>query len=446
MIPGFGPILFTNKTSAFQTDRHGWAEFLPLRKKRPSLTGNLRAPWVVVGAGVTGLSAARRLAEYNPEQEIILVDAREVGQGASGRNSGYAINYSQFPGAFDSEKVDEYRRVNRINQAGLSLLRADVTDNDIQCSWYEDGFHHLATDEMALHECDHFQGYLEGLDIPHTLLDQGALLERLGSTHYKRGFHVPDGALLQPAALVRGLADSLPNNVSLYESSPILKMSYGIQTALQLPEGRVIADKVILATNYEAPKLGFLNRYLIGSTLSGSFTRVLNSEEMASLGQLHQWGILSLHGGGATVRLTADSRICLRNTAEYHGARLLSEQQMIERQPIHREAFKRRFPQLEHVPFEFVWSGVEGISRNGTNFFGQQRDNVYFAGGYNGSGVSRGTAFGAALADYANGGQSALITDCLNSTPATWLPPRPFLDIGAAFTVRSRFKGVGLDR
>ncbi len=98
------------------------------------------------------------------------------------------------------------------------------------------------------------------------------------------------------------------------------------------------------------------------------------------------------------------------------------------------------------MPFEHAWSGVEGISRNGTNFFGRQRENVFFAGSYNGSGVSRGTAFGAALADYANGGQSELISDCLNSTPATWLPPRPFLDIGAAFTIRSRFKGVGLDR
>jgi glycine/D-amino acid oxidase-like deaminating enzyme len=429
----------------YKTDMHGWAEFLPTRIGTPSLTGNLRVPWVVVGAGITGLSAARRLAEYNPEQEIILVDAREVGQGASGRNSGYAVKYSQLPGAFDAKKIDEYRRINRINQAGLSLLRTDVFDNDIECSWYENGFHHLAADDMALRECDYFQDYLEGLDIPHKSLDQDALSERLGSTHYKRGFHVNEGALLQPAALVRGLADSLPNNVTLYESSPVLKMSYGVQTTLQFLEGKVLTDKVILATNYEAPKLGFLNGYLMGITLSGSFTRVLNTEELANLGQLRQWGVLSLHGSGATVRLTDDGRICLRNTGEYQGARLLSDQQLLERQSIHREAFERRFPQLSHVPFEHAWSGVEGISRNGTNFFGRQRGNVYFAGGYNGSGVTRGTAFGAALADYANGGQSELITDCLNSTPATWLPPRPFLDIGAAFTVRSHFKGVGLD-
>lgn len=180
--------------------------------------------------------------------------------------------------------------------------------------------------------------------------------------------------------------------------------------------------------------------------MSGSFTRILNDEEFAGLGSQKEWGVLSLHSGGATVRLTADRRLCLRNTAEYNGAALLSDRQLAERQSIHRAGFDRRFPQLAHVPFEYAWSGVEGISRNSTNFFGRQGDNIYLAGGYNGSGLSRGTAFGAALADYASGGHSPLIDDCLASAPGAWIPPRPFLDIGALLTVRSRFRGVGLDR
>ncbi len=149
---------------------------------------------------------------------------------------------------------------------------------------------------------------------------------------------------------------------------------------------------------------------------------------------------------GATLRLTADRRLCLRNGAEYNGAALLSDRQLAARQSIHRAGFEKRFPQLAHVPFEYAWSGVEGISRNGTNFFGRQGDNIYLAGGFNGSGVTRGTAFGMALADYASGGHSPLIDDCLASAPGAWMPPRPFLDIGALLSVRSRFRGVGLDR
>jgi glycine/D-amino acid oxidase-like deaminating enzyme len=430
----------------YSTHRHGWAELLPERQARQPLSGTHRVPWVVVGAGVTGLACARRLAELHPDQEVLLLEARLVGQSASGRNSGFAVAVSHFSGGFLADQTETYRRVNRINQTGLDLLRAQVLEHAIDCQWYEGGFHHTAADRLSIHECNNFLRYLEAMEIPHTPLYRQALSERLGTTLYQAGVHVPNGVLLQPAALVRGLAESLPCNVSLYEQSPALRIENGTPLTLHLANGEVRADKLVLATNFEAARLGFLRRYMMGITLSGSLTRVLSEQELASLGSLSEWGVLSLHNGGATVRLTADRRVCLRNTAEYHGAALLSDTQLARRQAIHRAGFEKRFPQLVHVPFEFAWSGIEGISSNGTNFFGRQRDNIYLAGGYNGSGVSRGTAFGAALADYASGGHSPLIDDCLASAPGSWIPPRPFLDFGAYLTVRSRFRGVGLDR
>jgi glycine/D-amino acid oxidase-like deaminating enzyme len=189
-----------------------------------------------------------------------------------------------------------------------------------------------------------------------------------------------------------------------------------------------------------------LRSRIVGSTLAGSFTRVLTAAELESLGSLTEWGAISLHAGGATLRLTRDGRLSIRNTAEYHGSVLFSDEQLAARQAIHRAAFDKRFPQLAQVPFEYAWSGVEGITRNGTNFFGRQQGNIFVAGGYNGSGVSRGTAFGTAIADYASGESSQTVSDCLASVPAQWMPPRPFLDVAAFFIVRSRFKGVGLDR
>ncbi|MHA1600762.1 MAG: NAD(P)/FAD-dependent oxidoreductase [Alphaproteobacteria bacterium] len=430
----------------FPTDRHGWAELLPDRQASQPLSGNHRVAWAVIGAGVTGLASARRLAELHPGQEILLLEARLLGQGASGRNSGFAVAASHFSGGFEADQMESYRRVNRINQAGLDLLRVQVAKSTFDCQWQEDGFFHTAADQTAIRECSHFLRYLEAMEIAHTPLDAQALNARLGTALYQIGVHVHEGALLQPAALVRGLADSLPANVRLHELSPVLGIEMGAPLTLKLQMGEVRIDKLVLAVNYEAAKLGFLRRYLIGSTLSGSFTRVLNDEEFASLGSQKEWGILSLHSGGATVRLTADRRLCLRNVAEFNGAALLSDTQLVRRQSIHRAGFEKRFSKLAHVPFEYAWSGVEGISRNSANFFGHQGGNIYLAGGYNGSGLSRGTAFGTALADYASGGHSPLIDDCLASAPGAWIPPRPFLDIGAFLTVRSRFRGVGLDR
>ena len=436
----------TSASSKFPTDLHGWAELLPEREVRQALTGNHRTPWVVVGVGVTGLACARRLAELHPDQEILLLDARQVGQGASGRNSGFAVATSQFPGRVVSDQLENYRRVNRINQAGVDLLSWQVSENAIDCQWSAEGIYHTAADRVAIKEHNHFLRYLETLGIEHTSLDRTVLNERLGTSLYQVGIHVAGGALLQPAALVYGLADTLPANVKLFEQSPVLKIEDGKPLTLQLAAGEVKTDNLILAMNYEASTLGFLRPYLTGSTLSGSFTRVLSKPELASLGSQTEWGVISLHGGGATLRLTRDHRLCIRNTAEYHGSKLLSDQELAHRQAIHRSAFDKRFPQLAQVPFEYSWSGVEGISRNSTNFFGRQRDNIYLAGGFNGSGISRGTAFGTAIADYASGETSQTVNDCLASAPGAWMPPRPFLDIGAYFKVYTRFRGVGLDR
>ena len=128
----------------YPTDRHGWAELLPARTAGRTLSGPHRASWVVVGAGVTGLAGARRLAELHPDQEILLLDARLVGQGASGRNSGFAVAVSHFPGGFKADQMASYRRINRINQAGLDLLRSQVAELGIDCQWREDGFQHAA--------------------------------------------------------------------------------------------------------------------------------------------------------------------------------------------------------------------------------------------------------------------------------------------------------------
>ena len=291
----------------YPTDSHGWAELLPTRQPTKRLQGVHRHRWVVIGAGLTGLACARRLAEIHPDQHILLLDARCIGQGASGRNSGFAVSTSHFSGQIEKSRMNDYRRVNRINQFGLDLLSQQISDNAIDCQWQRDGFYHTAADQMAVNECHHFRQYLDELNINFEAYDRTALASCLGTHHYQCGIHVKDGALVQPAALVRGLADTLPVNVLLHEQSPVLKIESGNPLTLHLDDATVKTDKLLLATNYEAPALGFLNRYIIGSTLSGSFTRRLNQQELASLGSLNEWGVLSLHGGGATLRLTSRS-------------------------------------------------------------------------------------------------------------------------------------------
>ncbi|MEN0100396.1 MAG: FAD-dependent oxidoreductase, partial [Brucella pseudogrignonensis] len=71
---------------------NGWSRILPARAPRAALKGDIKADWIVLGAGYAGLAAARRLAENRPNDQIALIDAQEVGQGTSGRAAGFAID------------------------------------------------------------------------------------------------------------------------------------------------------------------------------------------------------------------------------------------------------------------------------------------------------------------------------------------------------------------
>ena len=430
----------------FDHETRGWVDLIPPRNPRPKLTSNLEAKWLVIGAGFTGLSCARRLAEINPNDQIILIDAREIGQNASGRNSGYAVAHSHFSGVYKESQLSQYQRVDRINQVGLNSLRSLVVENNIACDFKDTGIYHTAADNNSSKECDNFIDYLEKREINHTPLSQEQLQKHLGTKWYQKGVKVENGALVQPAKLVFGLADNLPSNVTLYENTPVLKMTVDKTNKLVVPNATITAEKVIMACNYESLAYGQPKQRVLGVTLSGSITRVLTKDELKSLGNQSSWGVLSLHSGGATVRLTSDGRISIRNTAEYNNQSLLTDHQLLKRQEIHRQAFNNRFPQLSHVSFEHCYSGVEGVSVNKTNIFNKLSKSLYFAGCYNGSGITKGTAFGMGIAEYVCQHESALVSDCLATAKANWLPPRPLLDIGAWFVTKQRFKGVGKDR
>ena len=70
----------------FDQETKGWVDLIHPRESRPELTSKIDTKWLVIGAGFTGLSCARRLAEINPTEKIVLLEAREIGQSASGRN------------------------------------------------------------------------------------------------------------------------------------------------------------------------------------------------------------------------------------------------------------------------------------------------------------------------------------------------------------------------
>ena len=94
-------------------DRYcSWINDLNLRTNIKVLNGNIDTEWLIIGAGYTGLSAARKLSELFPNKKITIVDSQLAGEGASGRNSGYLVDTTLNDGFTSNKELESYKKKN----------------------------------------------------------------------------------------------------------------------------------------------------------------------------------------------------------------------------------------------------------------------------------------------------------------------------------------------
>ena len=116
-----------------------WINDLTPRSKIKSLQSNEDCEWLIIGAGFTGLSAARKLGQLYPNQKIILVDAQLAGEGASSRNSGYLVDTTLNDGFVSSKKLDNYKKKVDIYELGINVVKKFVNEYQVDCDWNECG-------------------------------------------------------------------------------------------------------------------------------------------------------------------------------------------------------------------------------------------------------------------------------------------------------------------
>jgi glycine/D-amino acid oxidase-like deaminating enzyme len=159
-------------------------------------------------------------------------------------------------------------------------------------------------------------------------------------------------------------------------------------------------------------------------------TRRLSDQEFKLMGEPKEWGVLPVRPMGATVRMTKDRRILIRNTAEIHDPFKMSKIELNNRAKIQKIGLKKRFPQLPDNIIQSTWSGIVSRSRNSSQIFEKIDNNVYVAGCYNGSGIGVGTLFGEQIAIKASNEHSKEIETIEARNKPTWLPPQPILNLG----------------
>lgn len=415
---------------------NGWANILPARTPTAPLEGAVVADWVVVGAGFAGLAATRRLAENRPNDKIVLLDAQTMGDGAAARNSGFVIDLPHNVGAELSDLEAEYR-IMRLSRAARDYNEENVAKFGIECNWSRRGQYMAAVSGYGVDHLEAFTRELDALDEPYRLLGAKETAAALGTSYYRAAVHTPGTALMQPAALVRGLADSMPENVTLHEQTPVTAIDYGGRIRMETPKGSIDSGAVILAVNGFAPQFGHYNQRIFTIRAFASLTRPLTADEQAALGGEHDWGILPTNAfAAATLRYTQDNRLLFRQTMGYANRLTTHASDNIRARPGHIPLFRARFPMLPEVEFEHTWAGYLCLSRNFGHGFGRHGPNVYTAICQNAMGATKGTASGMLVADLACGVDNPLIADMEALGQPERLPPRPFLDIGAWATIK----------
>ena len=408
-----------------------WVNDLNPRTKSQSLKKNHDCEWLIVGAGYTGLSAARKLAELNPNQKIILVDAQTAGEGASSRNSGYLVDTTLNDGFTSNKELEIYKKKSDIYTLGINVVKKFIEEYQVDCDWNECGKYFASSKIVDKKILTKFSDTLYKLGFNHKLLNNNELSKKLGTKFYNIALYTKGGILLHPGKLVRAMIDVLPSNVCLYDNTCLINWKKNKDfITCKFKNGNVNAKKIIFATNGFLKSLGIKSNYNFPITLTASMTRSLSDEEFKSIGEPKEWGVLPVRPMGATIRMTKDRRILIRNTAEVHNPFKMTKSNLEKRSINQRIGIKKRFSQLPDDIIQSSWSGIVSRTRNSSQIFEKIDNNIFAAGCYNGSGIGVGTLFGEQIALKASNENTKEIEIIEARKKPTWLPPQPFLNLG----------------
>jgi glycine/D-amino acid oxidase-like deaminating enzyme len=436
--------MFRSTSTPADDNGCGWFHLSPLRQPHPSHIGRSKARWAVLGAGFTGLAAARQLALHYPHDEIVLLEAQQVGFGASGRNSGFAIDLPHDIGAPDYIGDLPTARMNlKINLYAQALLKRLIAEHHIDCQLRPDGKYQAAIEGKGLRVLEAYRSGLEKLGQPYQMLEGRDLPDHLGTSFYRKALFTPGTLLLQPASLVKGLAQSLPGNVTLFENTVIDSLDQGDHITLRHAGGEIIVDQLLLANNAFASHFGFLKGRLLPVFTYASMTRPLTQDEQVRLGGKATWGVIPADPFGTTLRRTPDQRLLVRNSFSLNVDGRAHQRYLERAGQQHRESFERRFPMLANLPFDYTWGGSMCMSRNHLSYFGSLTPKIHAALCCNGLGITRGTATGTLLADWLAGDRSELSDFLLASKGPNRNPPEPLLSLGVNYNLNRGQRRAG---
>jgi glycine/D-amino acid oxidase-like deaminating enzyme len=374
---------------------HGlWEHSAPPPPHTSSLTADITADVVVIGAGYTGLSAALHLAEA--DSSVIVLEAVEIGFGGSGRNVGL-VNAGMWvmPDDLAGELGEVYGpRLLRLLGDAPSLVFDLIEKHAIPCESTRNGTLHCAVGAQGLDELQARARQWQARGAPVHLLDAEEAARKTGTSIYTGALLDLRAGTIQPLAYARGLAAAaVQAGARIFTSSPVVNAQeveggWRVRTS----SGSVQAKWVVVATNaYTTNVWPQIRAELVHLPYFNLATRPLGDNLRNAILPERQ-GAWDTRQILSSFRLDEQGRLIFGSVGALRGPG----------RSIHpnwgRRALKRIFPQLSDVDFEFEWYGSIGMTRDNLPKLHWLGRNVISFSGYNGRGIAPGTTFGRALA------------------------------------------------
>jgi glycine/D-amino acid oxidase-like deaminating enzyme len=368
---------------------------------RPALSGDTTADVAIIGGGLTGLWTAYYLQAADPSLRVVVLESEIAGFGASGRNGGwcsalYPVSIATLAGEVGREAaVAQYLAMRHSVGEVARVAGAEKIDADLAVG----GTIVLARSATQLARARHEAQEAEDYGLEIALLSADDARKRLAATEVLGATYTPHCAALQPAKLVRGLADAVEaRGATVYERSRVEQVEPHL---LRTAAGSVRAEVVVRATEGYTAQLAGSHRAVAPVYSLIVATEPLPDAVWDDIG-LRERETFSDHRHLIIYgQRSADGRMVFGGRgAPYHlGSRIRPS---YDRDPrvfaSLEQTLHQLFPVLRQAEITHRWGGPLGIARDWHASVGL-RDGFGWAGGYVGDGVSTTNLAGRTLAD-----------------------------------------------
>jgi len=381
----------------------------------PALTASIEADCCVIGAGYTGLACALALAEQGTN--VVVLDARGIGHGGSGRNGGQVIpGLKQDPDELLAE-VGSAAAERMIELAGSAAQRtfALIARHQIECDARPGGWLQPAHSAAALATLASRARQWEQRGARVELLDRKQTADALGTSFYHGAWIDRRAGAVQPLSYTRGLARAaIAHGVRVFVDSPASSLRREADHwIVRTSAGQVRARTVAFATDaYSGALWPDLQRNFVGLNSVQIATEVLSEPLRKSIIPI-DLPVSETRKLIYYYRFSPDGRFVMGGRGNVEGMvpeHVFASLRMVS---------ERLFPQLKAVAWPYRWWGQVGLTLDWLPHLAEPAPGLWSGSGYCGRGVAMATAMGQVLANRILGGTLA------RADPALDFPVKP---------------------